>query len=442
MRGSPDRAPIDGARRGGVSPQAWLAVGLLSFLYAASFVDRMILSLLMDPIGTQLGLSETQLSLLFGLAFGIAYICAGLPLAHLADRGNRLRILVGGVLLWSLATAMAGFGRDFTTLAIARAGVGIGEAVLTPVAVSLIADLFPAGRRSLPMSVYATVGAVMGTGSLIVGGGAVWLASLVEAHTGIAAWRLTFGIVSLPGVLGALAVLILLEEPERTGPRAEDASMQAAITHLRANWALYMGLFTGVGFALTLAMGTVAWAPTMLARDFGFTLAQAGAVFGTTAVCGSVVGTFLVPLALRRSRDASSTVRRIVLLAPANIVVAAPVLILCLGSSKPTVVLLGIAVGMAGLSASALLPQLIVPAVAPPRLRARCVAVYLLISTVISLGLGPVLVSTILASNPSGGIAGAIRVTAAAALIVTLACYVLAFRGAKNFIRRNHDFPA
>jgi MFS family permease len=412
----------DGAAANRVG-RPWLAVGLLCFLFAASFVDRMILALLIEPIRADLGVSETQLAILFGLGFSLAYVTAGLPLGHLADRGNRRTLLIGGVLVWSAATVAAGFADSFATLAITRAGVGIGEAVLTPVAISMIADLFAPQRRALPTSIFSTVGAAMGSGSLIIGGGAVWLAERLGADLGIEAWRLTFIIVAVPGLLGAIAFAIAVPEPERGVADRDQASLGAAIAHLRANIRLYAGMFLGVGLMLTQAMGLVAWGPTMLMRQHGLSAAEAGAAFGGAAVVGSMTGALSVPFLLRRLAGHSPT-DSILIAAFAYALVTAPAASLAIASGRFELVLIGIGIGLGGLAAGAVLPSLLVQAATPARLRGRAMAVYLLLSNLLSLGLGPVLVTWF--AGPGGDLAHALAWTGGATLTLACACYLLA----------------
>ncbi len=216
----------------------WTVVGLLALLYAISWVDRMILALLIDPIQAYTAASDDQMASMFGGGFAIFYVAAGIPIAHMADRSNRARLIVYGVLLWSLTTIAAACARTFAALAVTRAGVAIGEAVLTPVAVSMIADLFPHGRHVLPSSVYTMVDAVMGSGSLIVGGAAVGLAAVLTASSGVPAWRLTFVIVALPGLLAAAAFAWLVREPmrrEESGEKNDRASARAAMRHMADN---------------------------------------------------------------------------------------------------------------------------------------------------------------------------------------------------------------
>lgn len=411
---------------------AWTTVALLCFLFAASFVDRMILALLIDPIRIDLGIDETRLSMLFGLGFSVAYVLAGLPIGHLADRGNRRTLLLAGVLIWSVATFAAGFSTGFAMLAVTRAGVGIGEAVLTPVAISMIADLFAPERRALPTSVFSTVGAAMGSGSLIVGGGAVWLAERLSMDLSVPAWRLTFMIVAMPGLIGAIAFALLVREPRRGVVTRDDASVSAAIRHLTDNVRLYVGLFLGVGLMLAQAMGLVAWGPTMLIREHGLSAAQAGAAFGSAAVTGSVIGALSVPFVLRQLRRYEPTTA-LVVAALGYALFTAPVSVLLIDSDRFALVLVAVAVGLGGLAASAVLPSLLVQAATPPRLRGRAMAVYLLLSSLVSIGLGPILVTW--AAGPGGDLGYALALTGGAMLGLACAGYLLALSGQRATVR-------
>ena len=152
------------------APAAWYTVGLLFVAYTFSFVDRFILTLLIEPIKQDFNLSDTGVSLLVGFAFVIFYTFLGIPIGRLADRVNRRNLIVAGITLWSCMTALCGMARGFGSLFVARVGVGVGEAALSPAAYSMIADLFPPKKLGRALSVY-TAGAFVGVGlALIVGG--------------------------------------------------------------------------------------------------------------------------------------------------------------------------------------------------------------------------------------------------------------------------------
>ena len=148
----------------------WFAVGVLLAAYTVSFLDRQLLTLLVQPIKADLGLSDTQIGILQGPAFALFYATMGLPLGWLADRVNRVYLMSVAIAFWSLMTFLCGFATDYTHLLLARFGVGFGEAALVPAAVSLLADLFKPERRALPVSVF-TCGLAVGSGLALMLGG-------------------------------------------------------------------------------------------------------------------------------------------------------------------------------------------------------------------------------------------------------------------------------
>ena len=187
----------------------WYTVGVLTVAYVFSFIDRSILTLLVGPIRVDLGISDTQVSLLHGLAFAIFYTLLGIPIASLADRRNRRNIIAVGVTFWSIATAACGLTRNFWQLFLARIGVGVGEAALSPAAYSMIADSFPPEKLGRALSVY-TLGAIAGIGFALIIGGAV-IGTVMTATDAtlplvgtVRPWQVVFFIVGLPGGVWSL----------------------------------------------------------------------------------------------------------------------------------------------------------------------------------------------------------------------------------------------
>ena len=131
------------------------ALGVLVVVYTFNFIDRQILSILLEPIKQDLGLSDTALGMLTGFAFALFYATLGIPIARLADRGNRRNIIAGALTIWSVMTALSGLAQNFWHLLIARIGVGVGEAGCSPPAHSMIADYFPAENRATALGIYA-----------------------------------------------------------------------------------------------------------------------------------------------------------------------------------------------------------------------------------------------------------------------------------------------
>src|SRR5262249_50262381 len=162
---------------------------LLFVVYVLNFVDRQILAILLEPIKAELGASDTAMGFLTGIAFALFYTVAGIPIARVADRGTRRTVIAIGLAVWSAMTALSGMVRTFGQLALARIGVGVGEAACTPPAHSLLADYFPPERRATALAVYSMgihVGVLFG---FVIGG-------VMSQHFG---WRLAFLVVGLPG---------------------------------------------------------------------------------------------------------------------------------------------------------------------------------------------------------------------------------------------------
>ena len=153
-------------------PYAWTVVAILIATAVLSYTDRQVLSLLVDPIRGELGISDTQVSLLLGTAFAVVYGIAGIPLGVLADRTSRRNLIFAGVLVWSCGTLACGFSHSFGQLFAARIVVGLGEAVLSPAAISLISDYFPPSRRGTAVGFFLS-GIAMGIGAAILIGGGV-----------------------------------------------------------------------------------------------------------------------------------------------------------------------------------------------------------------------------------------------------------------------------
>ena len=181
------------------------ALGVLFLGYVVNFVDRSILAILLEPIKNDLDLSDSQLGLLGGLAFAIFYTTMGIPIAALADRWSRVKILSISIVIWSAMTAVCGLASSFMMLLLARIGVGVGEAGASPPSHSLISDYFPIETRATALSIYA-LGIPFGSmvGNFVGGWGAAELG-----------WRYTFFLVGLPGIFVALLVWLTLKEPPR-----------------------------------------------------------------------------------------------------------------------------------------------------------------------------------------------------------------------------------
>lgn len=276
----------------------WMAVAILFLLYVLSFLDRNLLALLIGPIRADLGASDFELSLLYGLAFGIFYAVAGLPAGWAIDRFQRRIVIFWGVIGWSLATAACGITRNFGVLFAARAGVGAGESTLVPGAQSMLSDLFPRDRLALPLSVWS-LGAKIGQGTALIVGGA--LAALIPpamsyelAGIGIfKGWQLIFLIVGLPGLLLAF-LIFLIPEPQRTMSMGGKAAARTTYREYFRFFGQHLRFFVPHHLSKTLFLGisaaTIAWAPAFLSRVHGWHESQIGLWLGTALLLGPLAG--------------------------------------------------------------------------------------------------------------------------------------------------------
>jgi MFS transporter, Spinster family, sphingosine-1-phosphate transporter len=357
---------------------------LLLVVYIFNFIDRQIVNILAEPISRDLGLNDTQIGLMTGIAFALFYAILGLPIARYADRpsSNRGKLIAVALAFWSLATAVCGLAQNFVQLLLARMGVGIGEAGCTPAAHSLIADRVPPERRSSALAFYALgipVGTLLG---MMIGG---YLADELG-------WRKAFFVVGLPGALLAVVVAFVIKDGTRTphaipsGAAVMPASLRHSLAEVLKSRAYVLLLCAGSA-ASFLSYGKATWTTIFFQRTHGLTPGEVGFHFGLWGGIAGIAGTLLgVWLADRFGREN----RRHVLSAPAiGMVLAAPLAFAAYSVSQWEVAL-----------ALVMLPTLLnslyygptyssVQGLVPLRTRAIASALLLFGQNLIGLGLGP-----------------------------------------------------
>jgi MFS family permease len=380
---------------------AWFGVGVLVLAFVFSIADRIIISLLVDPIKRDLNLTDTDMGLMMGLAFAIFYALMGLPIGRWADKYSRRTIIGVGIFLWSIMTALCGLARNFWELFLARVGVGVGEATLSPAAYSMIADYFPKDKLGRALGVYQS-GAFLGVGlALIFGGLAIRFAATADDISlplvgVIAPWQLAFMVVGLPGVLVA-ALMFLVKEPVRQGLSAthdEEISLGQAIRFAWDRRRVFLAHYTGFAL-LALPMTTLAtWVPAYFMRVVGLTPPETGLKLGLIVLIFSPIGVisggwFADMLFKRGYTDASLRIAVVaaVFMVPLSVfatTVTDPVLALAIACPFA----FGASISM-GLAPTAL--QL----VTPNRLRGQISAAWMLFLNIITAGLGPTAVGWI-----------------------------------------------
>ncbi|MBU1254063.1 MAG: MFS transporter [Alphaproteobacteria bacterium] len=359
---------------------------ILLVVYIFNFIDRQIVNILAEPIALDLGLSDTQIGLMTGLAFALFYTLLGLPIARYSDRAttNRPRLIAIALATWSAMTALCGLAQNFYQLLLARIGVGVGEAGCTPPAHSLISDLVPPERRSSALAFYS-LGIPVGTllGMMIGGLLADWVG-----------WRMAFLFVGLPGVAMALVVHFMLREPRRgmSATLAEhstpppEMSLWTSVRTVMRSRAFVLLLLAG-STASFLAYGKTTWTTIFFQRTHDLTPGEVGFWFGVINGAAGILGTWLGGYLADRFGAKN---RRHVLTAPAvAMAVAAPIAFLAYQAATWQVALALLIVPTLCNSLYYGPTYSAAQGLVPLRARAIAAAVLLFFQNLIGLGLGP-----------------------------------------------------
>ena len=417
---------------------AWYVVGVLVVVYVFSFVDRLILNLLVAPIRRDLQISDTEISLLSGFSFALFYAVLGIPLSRIADAGCRRCLIAGGLVVWSAFTTACGLARTFGQLLLMRIGVGVGEATLNPAAYSLITDYFPPERRATALGLY-NMGIYLGAGlAFMLGGLVIGLTASRDEFVfpvlgAVRSWQLAFVLVGVPGLVFALA-MFTIAEPRRRGPGADIATipLREVFAYMRMNRSTFASHNIATALLAFAAYGAAAWIPSFFIRQHGLTAAETGQMLGILTILGAfgcVFGGWLADqLAKRGYPDACM---RVLFLAS---LLALPTGVAYL--LVPTV----------GLSAALLAPTFFINAMVfgvapaalmeftPARMRGQASALYLFTINLIGLGIGPTAVAFL-----TDFVFRNDNMVGYSLLIVTITAHILAasiyWAGLKSFVR-------
>lgn len=376
---------------------AWYVVAILTLTYTVSFIDRQIMALMIEPIRRDLQISDTQVSLLIGLAFAVFYTLLGIPIARLADRYSRRLIISVGITIWCIMTALCGVARNYGQLFLARVGVGVGEAALSPSALSMMSDYFPKRTRGRAVAVYNT-GITLGTGlAMILGGHLVeYIASappvVLPVVGQLHAWQTAFIVVGLPGLVMAMLMLTVREPVRRERMQSADGSshlsLKAAVSFVGQRFRMYGSHFIGMSMVALLAYAMYAWIPTMFMRTWNWSISEIGMAYGiVTLVAGPLAAVWASLLGERLSdkgyEDAQMRAALIsMMLAAAGGLGAAlsPSPVLSVAFLVPA------SIGTTAATASGLAALMMVT---PNQMRAQCSALYYLVVNLVGLTLGP-----------------------------------------------------
>lgn len=304
--------PSDAERR--QNAYSWYIVAVLFAVSVLGYVDRVILSFLVEPIKAALSLSDKQVGLVVGTAFALLYVFGGVFLGKLLDGKRRVAILAACIVVWSFGTLLSGLASGFALLFFARMLVGVGEAGLNPAAVSIISDRFAPDRVQRPLGLFTT-GLYVGGGMAMIGGGALLAALAARPHFAlpvigqVEAWRMTFAILSIPGIVVALAVLLTIRE-KRTEPAVDAAAAAAApeaapagaLAFARANARLITLLALSIIAWSMNNYGLLNWYPAMLTRSLGMTSQEVAWTYGPSFLIGGIAGCLSVAPVARMLR--------------------------------------------------------------------------------------------------------------------------------------------
>ena len=384
---------------------AWFVVFVLCITSIFAYLDRQIINLLVEPIKADLGINDTQIGLLTGFSFALLYVLVAVPIAWIADFGNRTRVITIGIICWALATFFCGLATSFLLLFVARMFVGLGEATLAPSGYSLMGDYFPPEKVGLAVSCLTGAGFLGGGLAYIIGGQIVGMLNQVDSYTlpligMVKPWQLAFMVVAIPGLLLVLLMQFVKEPPRSSAIdgdliklRAKE-SFSALFRYIRQNLRLFVGLFMGLALMASATFSIMNWMPEYMSRSFGWTPQKFGNTFGTiilvTSPSGVFAGGLIASWWMPRGKQSANVIIPII----AAILATVFGFLFLQASTESRAIAFGIptiffAAMPFGCGTAAL------PLVTPNRLRAQVVAIYLLCANLLGLTLGPTAVGAV-----------------------------------------------
>ena len=415
---------------------AWGMVAALFVAYILSFVDRMIIGLLVDGIKADLQITDTEVSLLQGAAFALFFIVAAIPIGRLVDRVHRTRAVAAGVAVWSVMTMVCGLVSSFAGLFVARMGVGVGEAVLTPAAYSIISDSFPRRRLGLAMGVFG-LGSAVGAGlAFMIGGAVVALVAGADATVlpvigRVAPWQLAFLIAGAPGILVVL-LFLALPDPRHGHAMPPVVPFGEVWRYINRRGLFFWPVLLGVSAVNLSVIGTVSWLPAMLIRGHGLALDSAGYVAGTALIVGGLMGMVGYGWLMDRIGGGTPGARMAFCGVAAAVAAVAGVAFPLVASPALAAVLYALFFSAAAGCVSA--APSVLQQMAAPGMKATVASIYVVLVNIAGIGIGPSVTAGISdVFFPGGdGIRYAMAILAPAGYLTGAALFFVAVRGART----------
>ena len=402
---------------------------MLSLVCALAYMDRFVISVLVEPIKLDLGLNDTQVGLLTGLAFALFYALFGIPFARLADKQNRSKLIAACVTLWSVMTAASGYATNFIQLLLARIGVGVGEAGCLPASHALLADLFPGKQKTFAIGLFQTGGTIGILVGLILGG-------ILSSKYG---WQMTFILLGLPGVLVGLIIWLTMDDKFRTKSAvailSEDKNSDSVFFSIKAllTQNTYRNIMIGLALGGFGNYGIVQWLPSFLIRSHNVSMDEIGVVYGMVVglatVFGTLAGAIFAPKLIAKDQKWE------VMWAAYCYLLVIPIFISCFLVTDINLSLILLFAGLF-LSTSGTGPSFAgIQSIAGPKVKATAVALTMLAIAIIGQGFGPLIIGML--SDMLTGLYGSqsLRYALSISIFIMFLAFVYLFKASKTFLQ-------
>lgn len=422
---------------------AWSVVWIVCIITIFALIDRQLLYLLVDPMRRSLGISDTQISLIQGLAFVLFYSTMSIPIGALVDRTNRRNVIIVGILLWSAMTILCGLATDFWTLFAARAGVGVGEAVLAPATYSLLADYFPPARRGRAIAAVGICGG-LGAGASFLLGSAVLHAVPGDAIVhlpvigAVLGWQLTFFVAGAPGLVLAALAFVVREVPRKErsalapltgGAMSRQHVRDMARALVRANGTVLLAVFGASGLIAMVGYAHAGWMASFFIRVYDVPPASVGLMVGLLSIVGALGGGALAgPLSDRLAQARTGGRIDLYLYAIGG---TTPFLLLWPIMPDMWLSFAVLMINMVFINAGVATSPAVIQEIIPNELRGLSLGVFTLVQGILGAGLGPVGVALatdyVFASDKAVGLS--VMLLSVPALLCSALLVLLARRG-------------